>query len=233
MPSASKKKSLPVISIKKKPKPVFEERENLVSILRNEKAFRIQVFSFESIEIFEQFLLSKNIKFIKGFTSKALSKNEIHLLLNDGSSVLNAPRIILYSNMRDFTFIPYKFILSNDEKGSFVKNRFVLKSSSESYSATSLSSNDLDVAGFTADSLNYVQSVIILCMIKECKLKSICKEVQQVDPELRNMFVIKSELNLLCRYKFCTKTGESYKLNISHETVVKVCEKLGFYNVFG
>lgn len=232
MPTTPKKKSLPVISIKKKPKLVFEERENLVSLLRNEKAFRVQVFSFESVEIFEQFLLSRNVKFAKGFASEAPPKSEILLLLNDGSPVPSAPRIILYSNMRNFAFIPYKFTLSSNEKANFVQNQFILKSSSESHSATSLLSRDLDIAGFTADSLTYTQSVIILCMTKECKFKDICKEMQQVDPELRNMFVVKSELSLLCRHRFCTKTGESYKLNISHETVVKVCEKLGFYNIF-
>lgn len=227
----AKKTSLPPSHSKNLHIPSFDKRANLTQLLNTEKSFKLQVFSVESVEIFEQFLHSENIQFSKGFTSKPPPKSKLALLLDDGSSIPSYPRIILFSNRRNFSFVPYCFQLSQREKESAVGRKLLLGASKDA-SLISLLSTDLQIVQFTAGALNYVQSVIILCMLKETKFKRICAEARQVDPELNNGFVILCELNWLSRRRFCTRSGDSYKLDISHEIAMKICENLGFLNIF-
>ncbi|KAM0679515.1 hypothetical protein GINT2_002359 [Glugoides intestinalis] len=210
----------------------FSRRKDLQDLLENEKQFKLQVFSLESIEIFEEYLDSIGIEYIKEFTSTVVvPRKKILLLLDDGGNIPNSSRMILYANTRNFTFVPYQFCLTLEEKELFVQSKILLESNKHS-PVTSMLLNELDFAGYASISLNYLQSIIIMCLIRESSFKGICNEVSLVDPELENSLCIKCELNWLCKYKFCIKSGENYKINISHESVSKICDKLGFSMIF-
>lgn len=239
------RKTTPSVVLKK---PPFDDRNSLVDLLKGEPCFRIQVFSLESIEVFEDFLHSKKIAFTRGFTSGRESAtgdastgrgtSPVMLLLDDGppasTLVLAAPRVLLYSNMSNPSFIPYQFMLSLNEKQAILRDRRVpserraLAEARHSGALTAALAEPLDLAAATAGALNYVQSVIVLCLVREGRFKRLCKEVQQVEPGIDSMMWVRAELNWLCKHKFCLKSGNIFKLNISHEAVVKVSERLGF-----
>lgn len=205
----------------------FSTRKDLQTLLKKEKQFKLQIFSLESVEVFENYLESIGIEYTKAFTSTAVPRKKILLLLDDEGKIPKSSRMILYSNTRNFSFVPYRFSLNLKEKELFVKSKLLLESNKNS-SATSLLLQDLDFSGYAAMSLNYLQSVIVMCLIRESSFKGVCREVSLVDPELQNSLSIKCELNWLCKYKFCIKSGENYKINISHESVSKICDSLGF-----
>ena len=211
----------------------FDKREDLVKLLKNEESFLLQIFSLESIAIFEEFLTANQIEFVKDFTSLFKpKKNTISLLLDDGafpdSVNLNTKnKIILYSNKRHLSFIPMKFQLNSSERVIWINDEAKLKCN-KNVAVSSIITEIPDIHNYTANSLNYVQSVIIMCLIKEGNFKKLCHEIKTVDPDLDNSFNIKLELNWLCLNRFCKKTGSNYKLSISNETVQKICTKIGF-----
>lgn len=209
----------------------FEKRENLEELLKKEKSFKLQVYSFESVEIFEEYLKSIGLAYTKTFTSSQIPKRTIALLLDDGGVVTEGNRIILYSNSRNFSFVPCRFILSSKEKEAIVKDRAKIEAN-KSAPATALLAPALDVEGYVASCLNYVQSVIVMCLLKENTLKGICREAGQIDVELENSFIIKCELNWLCKHKICIKTGEKYRIGICQENVQRICENIGFGKIF-
>lgn len=101
-----------------KDKNIFEERENLIDFLNNEKSFKIQIFSLESVEIFEVLLKINRIEYKKDFTTSFKNSRTVQLLIDDGDlkDEHANQKLILYSNNRNFDFIPYKFKLSVNEK---------------------------------------------------------------------------------------------------------------------
>lgn len=237
-----KKKSLSLDSQKQSPSVVlrkspFKNRDSLVPLLTTEPHFKIQVFSLESIEIFEDFLHVNRISFVRGFTSSPpVSCSDIALLLSDGPLLVNIPRVILYSNIRDFQFIPYQFKLTYLERESILSTRKVtqeqraLAEAVHSGSLTRTLAPPLRLSEATAGALSYLQCVIIMCLAKEKRLKYIWKEVRDVDPEIGGLTVIRAELNWLCKHKFCTRSGDIFRLRVSPETVRLVSERIGFIN---
>lgn len=219
-------------------KSPFQPREKLLDILRKEKDFRVQIFSLESIEIFEKFLEFSKISYTKGFTSSFAFKRNIALLIDDGPIVnpKENKRIILYSNLRNHKFAPYKFKLSDEEKKNVLKlckvpiAKNMLEFCKRS-SLTSIANRDLGIHQYVSNALNYAQSIIVMCMIKESKFARIFNEVKAVDPELNNKFVVRCELNYLTKIKVCTRTANSYKLSISNQTVQAICKLIGFENM--
>lgn len=233
---------------------IFESRSNLIEFLLEEKEFKIQIFSLEAIEIFEAFLKFNNILYDKNFSSSFVSKNKIILLFDDGPITLPIEnlRIILFSNKRNYSFIPYKFKLEVEEKkrilvylkqscsksaefGDINVKKGINENIIDLYPKSTLTSliiNRLDVFSLTSKTSSYIQSVIIMCMIKESKFAKIFREVVNVDSNLKNKFVIKCELNSLLQKKICSKVGDSYKLVISKLSIQKICESIGFKDIF-
>lgn len=219
-------------------KSLFDSRQNLVDILKKERDFRIQIFSLESIEIFEKFLEFNKISYTKGFTSSFAFKRNIALLLDDGPIVnlKENKRIILYSNLRNYKFVPYKFKLSHEEKKDFIKlyripvAKNMLEFCKKS-SLASIISKEFEVHQYVSNALSYTQSVIVMCMVKESKFARIFNEVKAVDPSLSNKFVVRCELNYLTKIKICTRAADSYKLAISSQVVQAICKLIGFENM--
>lgn len=204
-----------------------ESLSKLKKIVQDESFFRIQIFSLESVEIFEKFL--KGITYEKQFSSKLTVSKKLVLLLRDSElpEELKSQRIILYSCHRDNRFIPYKFKLNNTEMKSIITDSHI----SQIYKGSTLTaaiSDKLDVYEYTANSLNYIQSLVVFCLIRTSNFKVLCKEIEQVDNSLTNKFIIKCEINSLLKTKIIKKSNNSYSLNISKETIQRICEKLGF-----
>lgn len=223
----------------KSSKNPFHPRENLLAILKREKSFKIQIFSLESVEMFERFLESNKVSYTKDFTSSFAFKRNIALLLDDGpiENPKGNTRLILYSNLRNYKFVPYKFKLSHEEKKNILKSYKIPFSKNmlefcKGSSLTSAIAKDLTIHRHALNVLSYAQSIIVMCMVKESKFARIFNEVKTVDPELNNRFVVKCELNYLSKIKICSKVGDSYRLAISNQAVQEICEIIGFESVF-
>lgn len=207
----------------------YSNLQILLDIIQNEPFFRIQIFSLESIILFEKFLQQNRIQYEKQFTSNYIKKDTLVVLLNDSElpETIIGTKLILYSNQRDHRFIPYKFTFTIEEKKKAIKNPHLFEIYKQ-FTITSVFKNKIDFHKYTADSLNYLQSLIIFCMIRERSFNNLCKEIESVDPSIKNKFLIKCELNELVKLKICKQFGTSYVLNISNETLQFVCEKIGF-----
>ena len=107
----------------------------------------------------------------------------------------------------------------------------MLFESNKNSSATAVLNKVPDFHKYAAECLNYAQSIVIMCLIKESNFKKICNEIKTVDPSLDNSFSIKLELNWLCLHNYIKKIGNNYKLIISNETVQQICSKVGFEKI--
>lgn len=209
-------------------KYAFESLQTLMEIIAGEEAFQIQIFSLESIELFEKALQYESVTYRKAFTSAYAHGGKLTVLLRDsevGAVAADAP-VILYSNHRDARFVPYKFKLTQREKERILRDQYL----SEAYKASALTSilrNKIDVSDYIASSLDYVSSVILACMAREKKFGRLCKEVSLVDSALDNRFVIRCGLNGLLKMHLCKKTGSSYVVAVGKDTLRRVCERIG------
>ncbi|KAI5169272.1 hypothetical protein PAEPH01_0578 [Pancytospora epiphaga] len=207
----------------------FTALENLLSVMKSEKSYQIQIFSLESVEVFEKALSTANIKYVKSFTSAYVTKKAVVLLLKDSplGDISLSSRILYYANLRDSRFVPYKFKITPAEKcrlaGESEASRL-----HKNTPFTFLSKLKSKITCYGATSFNYVQSVILFCMIREKTFSKLCKEICSVDERLKNKFLIHCELNKLLKLRICKRNGDSYTINLSLETQDKICEALGF-----
>lgn len=212
----------------------------LLNLIKNEEDYQIQILSLESVEVFEYFLGFNNIVYIKAFTSKFKNTNSsVKLLLEDSkfeySLRKHNQRILLYSNDRNYSFIPFYFQLTLKEKLNLIKKRDFMESLNWSIpiekvqmnpktSLTALSKEDPNLGKFISNSISHIQSIILMSVMKECKLFKIFNEVKVFDPALENSFLIKLELNELVENRMISKNGDNYRLNLSNETIMEICK---------
>ncbi|OQS54056.1 hypothetical protein EHP00_1875 [Ecytonucleospora hepatopenaei] len=231
----------------------YECLKTLGKILKDEKSFQIQIFTLETLDILEGFLQYKKIKYKKVFVSKYnIEDEELCILLKDNKNfeIGNHSKVILWSNERDRRFVPYKLVLTESEKERLVLKQLQSKKQDEEtenkkeidlkkkfiqnkkLSYCSISRTKIDAATYIANALDYLECVIVFCLVRESKLEKLCYEVKEVNEELTNKTTIKMALNNLVRHKIVTKKGNVYKINVHTQTVQKICEKIGFGKVF-
>ena len=144
--------------------------------------------------------------------------------------VYSKSKIILLSNDRDRRFIPYKFILNENEKNKIVNNTIAFNQNKK-LSVCSILRKKINISEFIANGLSYIQSIIISCLINESHFDKLFKEIQNIDETINNKFIIKLEINDLLKNKILSKKNpEIYKLNISKETIRQICYKVGIQN---
>jgi hypothetical protein len=86
----------------------------------------------------------------------------------------------------------------------------------------------LDIPNIMKDSLDYTESIILLSMIRHTKLGDIVSNIKLIDQSLDNVFMIRNKiLNLLDR-KIISCYKDNYKINISHESLKKILERIDF-----
>lgn len=211
----------------------FESLKILKKIITNESFYQIQLFTLESFDLFENWLINNNISYKKMFTSTmCYDSNELLILFKDTNDfdVYNKSKIILLSNNRDRRFIPYKFTLNENEKNKVVNN-IIAFNQNKKLSACSILRKKINISGFIANGLSYIQSIIISCLINESHFDKLFKEIQSIDETINNKFIIKLEINDLLKNKILSKkNSEVYKLNINKETVRQICYKIGIKN---
>lgn len=226
-------KTVKKLNIMSEEKITFKSLEKLLDIINRERYFKIQVFSLESVEIFTYALSENRIKYNIQFTSSYKDCPGLTILLKDSEipEIPNDLSIILYSNFRDKRFIPYKFDIDIDEKKKIINNDNIFEINKRN-SLSFIFGKQIDIHKHTSDSLNYIQSVIVFCMVRKNKLNDLFDEVTSTDENLNNKFVLKCELNSLVKYGICNKKGDNYKLNLSKLTIQNICNKIKFDRVF-
>ncbi|KAI5150883.1 hypothetical protein ENBRE01_1763 [Enteropsectra breve] len=208
----------------------------LKEMLSSEKNINIQVFSLESIEYLEGFLIFNNFAYKICFTSnipKTIPKKAILVLLQDTTSFdLPAhPQIILYSNVYDRRFISYSFSITLSEKKKLFSDTFSIEANKSS-SLTSLRTNPIDHSKLTASALSTRQALLVFTLTRESAFSKICADIFSVEPSINNSFMIRCDLNSLASMRICKKTGERYALTISKETIEEICAKVGFGKLY-
>lgn len=211
----------------------FKSLKILKRIITNESFYQIQLFTLESFDLFENWLINNNILYKKMFTSTlCYNNNELIILFKDTNDfdVYSKSKIILLSNDRDRRFIPYKFILNENEKNKIVNNTIAFNQNKK-LSVCSILRKKINISEFIANGLSYIQSIIISCLINESHFDKLFKEIQNIDETINNKFIIKLEINDLLKNKILSKKNpEIYKLNISKETIRQICYKVGIQN---
>lgn len=201
----------------------------LSRIVREEPCFRIQIFSMETVEFFGSILNSLGIQHSKQFSSSYRPAEAVVLLIRD-SPLPDLPqdsKILLYSNVREVSFIPYRFRVEEEQKALLLAPaELQLRSRNEAVSAAFFS--NIDIHRYTANSLNHTQCIILFCMIRERSFTRLCTEIRAVDSSLDNTFRIKCELNAMVKHGICKKHRSRYSIAISRQTVQRVCERAGF-----
>lgn len=209
----------------------FSSLKKLIEIVNNEPYFAIQVFTLETVELFESTFEEHQICYSKTFASTFKPRKELQVILGD-TDLVNFPaksRIILYSNKRDSRFIPYKFVLTAEEKALYIEDKQQYEiNKNKSLSSTNLP--DINMHEYTAKSLNTLQSVIVFSLIRARKFMDLCREVAGFDNSYSNSFIIRCELNLLIKLGICKRIGKTYRLSISSETVRAICSGMGLEN---
>lgn len=212
---------------------IFKSLTKLLNIINQELAFKIQVFSLESVELFMFVLKKHKVKYNLQFSSSYKNSSYLSLILKD--SVLpdfpSDSRLILFSNSRNKGFVPYKFVLSADEKKHMWNNDVVFEINKRNTLSYVLNEK-IDIHKYTAESLTYTQCMIVFSMVNKNKLADIFKEVVSADNSLSNKFILKCEINNLLKHGICKKKGEFYNLNISKNTIQHICSRINFPNIF-
>ncbi|KAF9760945.1 hypothetical protein NGRA_2948 [Nosema granulosis] len=212
----------------------FSSLSTLKEIIKNEKKFRVQIVSFEPLDLFLKFL-DQNKYTYKLFNKTA--SNSINILQD--SEPTDAKKVILYSNKRDTDYVQIIFNLTREEKQNIIENQipkdtnisllldtYPYKNTEELINlATGYS---LNIPEIMKNSVDYLESVILLCMIRNNKLLDIISNVRQVDSKLDNVFMIRNKILGLVEKKVVVANRDTYKINISHESLKAILERIDF-----
>ncbi|EOB13882.1 hypothetical protein NBO_53g0007 [Nosema bombycis CQ1] len=212
----------------------FSHLKVLKDIIAQEKNFKIQIISLEPIDLFLEFLNINSYKYVLLVNSRP-SKSHINIQIEYEDIDVN--RIILYNNKRNLNFIQIVFKLTRQEKTQFLKGKVSgnidLLLDMYPYKNTNDLINiaqgySLDIPNIMKDSLDYTESIILLSMIRHTKLGDIVSNIKLIDQSLDNVFMIRNKiLNLLDR-KIISCYKDNYKINISHESLKKILERIDF-----
>jgi hypothetical protein len=212
----------------------FSNLKVLKDIIAQEKNFKIQIISLEPIDLFLEFLNMNSYKYVLLINSRP-SKSHINIQIEYEDIDVN--RIILYNNKRNLNFIQIVFKLMRQEKTQFLKGKVSgnidLLLDMYPYKNTNDLINiaqgySLDIPNIMKDSLDYTESIILLSMIRYTKLGDIVSNIKLIDQSLDNVFMIRNKiLNLLDR-KIISCYKDNYKINISHESLKKILERIDF-----
>lgn len=221
-----KRESVPT-QANKKHKMAYKCLEKLFEIVKHEKSFKIQVYTIESITIFEEALRKAKVQFSTTFSSKYTASKGITIILKD-SQIGDLPKdakLILYSNIRDRRFIPYKFKIVDEEKEMFFRDK-VAYQAAKGKSLSSALSTKIDMHSYTADSLTQLQAMILFVVSRNNKFEDICNELKNIGNTVINSFIIKCELNYLERIGVCKRILNNYKLTITDATIDKIASRI-------
>lgn len=214
----------------------FQSLSVLKQIIENEKRFRIQIISLEPIDLFLEFLDSASVEYrLQNISKPSNSSINIQIEKED----VKASRIILYNNRRESDYIQIVFKLTMEEKKRYLesqvpdrkklsllldtypyKNTDELKKLAVDYT--------FNISEIMKSSFDYLESVILLCMIRNTKLMDIISNIKQVDPNLHNVFMIRNKLTSLTERKVVVCNRDNYKINISFESLKKILARIDF-----
>lgn len=200
-------------------------------IVRREEFFKIQVVTLESLETFETLLLENGVGYVKQFSSNMAASDRIVLILRDSDvRICERGRYILFSNVRHRDFVQIVFCLSVEEKASMIGDEHVARAYSYKNVAELrriVSKREFQINRYFGSGLDYLESVIVFVVANRNKLDDILRGVREIDGQLDNSFLLRLKLNGLVDKLFISRNGDSYRINVSEETVKMISRRVG------
>lgn len=217
---------------KKAGKHSFASLDALFRIIQKEQTFRVQIITLESLDVLEAALAERGIEYVRQFSSDIRDSTCVTLILQDSDvDVQRAGRHILFSNVFDGSFVQIVFRPTREEKLAVVGDERLVqaydyKSISE---LTRMQSNTLFRPSMHFGSeLDYFESIVMLVVATRARFHAILDGVREMDAALNNAFVLQMKLNGLVSKQFVLRTGDSYRSNVSEETVRAIGRRAGF-----
>ncbi|EQB62149.1 hypothetical protein NAPIS_ORF00267 [Vairimorpha apis BRL 01] len=212
----------------------WEENIKLKKLLKNEKEFKIQIISFEDVQVFFHFLKFCKLEFhVASNFSKFEYNNKIKIITSLDFFDHNCKRIILYNNTRVKDFIQIFFNLSYNEKLSFLNNnkinhfnnKLIIDSFKNKPLHFLLNINEISYVENYIESFDYLEILILISLIKNKKYKDLIKNIEEIDHKHNNLFKIKMKIDSLIERKIINR---NFKFLISHKLLEFICKKINF-----
>ncbi|KMV66330.1 hypothetical protein M970_041220 [Encephalitozoon cuniculi EcunIII-L] len=210
----------------------FESLEAFFEIVRNERYFKIQIITLESLEVFETALRDERIEYVRCFSSMIRESELPILILRDSDIHLPRPgRYILFSNKRCGGFVQIVFNPTLSEKLAIVGDMYVVqaysyKNISELLKVASKEKDEME--SYFGSGLDYFESVIMLVVRNRSRFRDILGGAKEMDDKLGNSFFLQMKLNGLVDKLFVVRNGDSYRVNVSEGVLRSIGERIGF-----
>ncbi|AFM98170.1 hypothetical protein EHEL_041200 [Encephalitozoon hellem ATCC 50504] len=209
----------------------FESLKVFFEIVRNERHFKIQIITLESLDTFEAALKAEKIAYAKYFSSMIGKSESLSIILKDSDIYLPNPgRYVLFNNMRHREFVQVVFIPTLEEKLAIVGNRYIV----EAYKHKNISEllkiageKETEIESHFGSGMDYFESVIMLAVRSKSKFKEILACSKEIDEKLGNSFFLQMKLNGLVHKQFVVRNGDSYRVNVSKAVLRHIGRRVG------
>lgn len=212
--------------------PEFESLRAFFEIVRNERYFKIQIITLESLETFEAALESGGVGYTRRFSSAVGEAECAILILKDSEvDVRGAGRYILFCNKRHKDFVQIVFSPTKEEKIAIVGDKYVV----EAYGYKNVSElmkiankEEFEMSEYFGSGMDYFESVLMLVVWKRSRFQDILSGAREVDDRLGNGFFLQMKLNGLVGKLLVVRNGDNYKVNVSEDVLRRIGSRVGF-----
>lgn len=210
----------------------FESLKVFFKIVRNERYFKIQIITLESLDIFEAALKEEKIPYTKHFSSMIKKSESLSLILRDSDICLPGPgKYVLFSNRRHREFVQVVFIPTLEEKLSIVGDKYIV----QAYKYKNInellkiaSEEEARIESHFGSGLDYFESVIMLVVSSKSKFKDILSTSREMDGKLGNSFFLQMKLNGLVDKLLIVRNRDRYRVNTSKAVLRHIGRRIGF-----
>ncbi|EEQ82929.1 hypothetical protein NCER_100297 [Vairimorpha ceranae BRL01] len=210
-----------------------ESLGKLLNIIQSEDCYKIQIISREDIKTFIKFLDYNNITFyLHSWNASSDSPNDIHIYTSLKNLNLNHKKIILYSNIYNINFVQYVFTPTYTDKLMFYKSYKNSKKVIDTYNTYTIHElynkiciQESIIEKYVEIFFDYYEVLLLYAVSKYSDIFKILSCVQGIDEKIQNLFLLKLKLNGLVDKEIVLHKNNAYKLNVSIQTLAKICNK--------
>lgn len=168
--------------------------EKLITILKEEKQFNIQIITLLSLHEFTTQLSNENIKYTL-ITNETLSNNDsINIFSYERNT--ESKRNILFSNRISYNYVPI-YLKRNEENEEEVKKK------------------NIDIKNFLVNLIK--EEVFVLLHVRKKRFIDICSELEGYSDNLNNTTYVLMVLNSLVKKGYIRRTKDNFYWCISND----------------
>ncbi|ADM11414.1 uncharacterized protein Eint_041250 [Encephalitozoon intestinalis ATCC 50506] len=210
----------------------FESLRAFFEVVGNERYFKIQIVTLESLDTFEAALRERKVVYKKCFSSMIEESEDLVLILEDSKIYLPSPgKYVLFGNRRHRDFVQIVFSPTLEEKLAAVGDKYTV----QAYSYKNINElrrisqgEEWTIESYFGSGLDYFESVIMLVVKNRNKFKDILSGCKEIESKLGNGFFLQMKLNGLVGKLLVVRNGDSYRLNVSKSVLGSIGKRIGF-----